>query len=62
MRLMDYENRFNAVQNNTSLKLLFYQFHLIMCFNAVQNNTSLKLYGRTVSKDLVLMQFKITHL
>ena len=33
---------FNAVQNNTSLKLLSHSIIDSLCFNAVQNNTSLK--------------------
>ena len=35
---------FNAVQNNTSLKLLWYYNNAKRSFNAVQNNTSLKLW------------------
>ena len=34
---------FNAVQNNTSLKLTLLYIVFSICFNAVQNNTSLKL-------------------
>ena len=34
--------RFNAVQNNTSLKQRCRKFLHPSCFNAVQNNTSLK--------------------
>ena len=34
---------FNAVQNNTSLKLRYKKNLKEMSFNAVQNNTSLKL-------------------
>ena len=33
---------FNAVQNNTSLKLSIFAIMLLSGFNAVQNNTSLK--------------------
>ena len=33
---------FNAVQNNTSLKLIQHNINKQFCFNAVQNNTSLK--------------------
>ena len=33
---------FNAVQNNTSLKLLVFCHECLISFNAVQNNTSLK--------------------
>ena len=36
-------NSFNAVQNNTSLKLADSVLILKVSFNAVQNNTSLKL-------------------
>ena len=38
---------FNAVQNNTSLKLPLLTLNDFLGFNAVQNNTSLKLTGWT---------------
>ena len=42
MRLMYYALSFNAVQNNTSLKLPLPPTKMYRSFNAVQNNTSLK--------------------
>ena len=43
MRVNDGEDgRFNAVQNNTSLKQVQATYRKFKSFNAVQNNTSLK--------------------
>ena len=40
---------FNAVQNNTSLKLSLIYNAPLFGFNAVQNNTSLKLFMKAMS-------------
>ena len=41
---------FNAVQNNTSLKLQTQSSDLTLSFNAVQNNTSLKLDASALTR------------